>query len=243
MRRTLALAVAVLLLASPARAAEGVDALVDRVLAAYGGKEALAKVRAYRAEGTINSSLRGVGPFARLFARPDRLRVTIDYPGHPETRILDGAAGWRSDGKGGIGASDGALLGSMQLQAARADLPWLLDERRAAAKLLPPSMEGKLQGIEVPLGPGLSIKAYVETGSGRIVRTSAALDTPEMKTTFDVDFTDFRTVDGVLFPFRELSFAGGRTTGDTILTTLTVNPPVAEKDFRPGATAPQKPSR
>src|SRR5512143_2412952 len=82
-------------LGAAARAGEA-DALIDRVLEAHGGKAALAKVRAYRMEGKINSVMQGKGSFVRTFARPDRLRVFLDYPGRPETRILDGTKGWRS---------------------------------------------------------------------------------------------------------------------------------------------------
>ena len=109
--------------AAGAAAAKGADAIVDRVLATYGGKAALDKVKAYRMEGSVNSVMRGTGALARTFVRPGRLRIALDYPNHPETRILDAGQGWRSDGKGNIAPADGFLLTSMVLQAARADLP------------------------------------------------------------------------------------------------------------------------
>lgn len=237
-RRLPVLALAVCLLAAaPLRAAEqaGGDAatLIDRVLAAYGGKAALAKVVSYRMEGTQTSAMRGTGPFVRTFARPDRLRVFLDYPNHPETRILDGAKGWRSDGKGGILPSEGFLLDSMAVQAARANLPWILDERRETAKLLPPEHGGRLQGIEIALGPGLALTAHVDVATARIVRATSALDVPGMKTGFATDYADFRSVGGVLFAFREGNVASGQTTGDTVITSITLNPALADTDFRP----------
>jgi hypothetical protein len=233
LRALFPLLAALLLTAGPAHATRELDALLDRVLAAYGGKEALARVRSYRMEGTVTSTMRGTGPFVRLFARPDRLRVNLDYPGHPETRILDGSVGWRSDGKGGMGKSEGGLLFSMVLQAARADLPWLLDEKRAFAKLLAPIDGGKTRGIELPVGPGLTLTAYVDTVTGRIVRSSGILDVPGMKTNFAADYSDFRSVDGVLFPFQELNAAAGQTTGGATVTKITLNPPLAGGEFRP----------
>ena len=221
-----------LLFPEAARAGEA-DALIDRVLAAHGGKAALAKVKAYRMEGTIASRMQGTGPFVRTFARPDRLRVVLDYPGRPETRILDGSKGWRSDGSGKIAPVDGFLLGSMVAQAGRANLPWILDERRASARLLPPADDGKLQGIAVPLGTGLTLTAFVELATGRIVRSTNDLDLPGMQTGFVTDYADFRAVEGVLFPFREGNFASGQTTGDTVITKITVNPAITEADFRP----------
>jgi hypothetical protein len=217
--------------AEPARTRP--EAIVDRVLDAYGGRAALARVRAYRMEGTVASVMRGSGALVRTFARPDRLRIALDYPNHPETRILDGGSGWRSDAKGNLAAADGFLLTSMVLQAARADLPWLLDERRATVKSLAPLDGGKIAGLEVPVGEGLTLTVYIDAATGRIVRSSGVLDAPGMKTNFATDYSDFRTVDGVLFPFREANFASNQATGDTVVTRVTVNPPLSDKDFRP----------
>ena len=214
-------------------AAPKVDALVDAVVDAYGGKAALARVRGYRMEGSVSSVMRGTGPLVRTFARPDRLRTVLDYPGHRETRILDGARGWRSDPGGAMLAVDSFLLSSMTLQAARANLPWLLDERRDTLVALPPMDGGKTQGLEIALGPGLALTVYVETATGRIVRSSAVLATPALKTNFATDYGDFRSVDGVLFPFRESNFASNQSTGETVITTVVVNPPLTDADFKP----------
>ena len=209
------------------------DVIIDRVLAAYGGKAALDRVKAYRMEGTVASVMRGSGALVRTFARPERLKITLDYPNHPESRILDGRKGWRSDGKGNMAAAEGFLLTSMVLQAARADLPWLLDERRTTLKALAPMEGGKLQGLEIPLGEGLTLTVYVDTATGRIVRSSGVLVAPGMKTNFATDYSDFRAVDGVLFSFREANFASNQSTGDTVITRVTVNPALKDADFRP----------
>jgi len=209
------------------------NTLVDSVLTAYGGEEALAKVGAYRMKGTVASVMRGTGALVRTFARPDRLKITLDYPNHPEARILDGSKGWRSDGKGNMAAADGFLLTSMILQAARADIPWILHERRTTIKLLASMDGGKLQGLEIPLGEGLTLTVYVDIATGRIVRSSGVLEAPGMKTNFATDYSDFRTVDGILFPFREANFASNQSTGDTIITRVTVNPPLKDSDFHP----------
>jgi hypothetical protein len=224
-----------LLLSPEASRAGGADALIDRVLEAHGGRAALAKVKAYRMEGTIASRMQGTGPFVRTFARPDRLRVILDYPGRPEARFLDGAKGWRSGGQERLAPTpvEGFLLSSMALQAGRANLPWLLDERRAEARLLPPAPDGKLQGIEVPLGPGLKVTAFVDLATGRIARSAGDLEVPGMKTGFVTDYSDFRSVEGVLFPFREGNFASGQTTGETVITKVTVNPSLTDSEFRP----------
>lgn len=218
---------------APAAAGAPADALVEQILAAYGGREALAKVKAYRMEGTVTSVMRGSGATVRTFERPDRLKIVIDYPGRLETRILDRERGWRSNPDGALTVADDFLLTSMVLQAARANLPWILDERRAALVSLAPMDGGKLRGLELPLGQGLALTAYVESATGRIVRSSGVLTSPAMTTNFATDYSDFRAVDGVLFPFREANFASNQSTGETVITRIAVNPPLTDADFKP----------
>ena len=69
--------------------------VIDRVTAAYGGRKALDRVRAYRVEGSVFSTMRhSDAPTIRVFARPAQLKVLIDYPGRAdELAILDRMAG------------------------------------------------------------------------------------------------------------------------------------------------------
>jgi hypothetical protein len=93
------IALALTLVTGPAsvRADAAASQAIAEVLAVHGGRAALARVHAYRAEGTIESRTRGVTVrTVRVFQRPDRLKVLIDYPGHPEARLVDGGRGWRT---------------------------------------------------------------------------------------------------------------------------------------------------
>jgi hypothetical protein len=214
-----------------ARAAE-VDMHVDQVIQAYGGSAALALVKAYRMEGTIESRLQGAGPMLRTFARPDRLRVELRYPDRPEVRVVDGGRGWRSDAFGKLAPVDGFLLASMFAQVGRANLPWLLDEQRRQATLVAGG-DPTLQGINVTLGAGIHVTAWIERATGRIVRSTSHLDVPGMRTSFVTEYSDFRTVDGVLFAFRETSVASGQPTGQTRITRVTINPDLGPDAFGP----------
>jgi len=213
---------------------DGADELVARVLDAYGGLEALAGVAAYRMEGTVSAAMRkSAGDMVRTFARPARLRVELNYPTEPETRILDGRQGWRTDTSGKTGPVEGMLLGSMVLQAARANLPWLLDERRGGLTLLPPMDGGRTAGLELALGEGLSLTVYVDAATGRIFRSTGILAEGGTKTAFTAEYSDFRPVEGVLFAFRERTWAAGMPTGETVISKVTLNPPLGPDAFRP----------
>jgi hypothetical protein len=104
------------------------DALVEKVAKAYGGRRALQEIAALRETGQVEAAMRtgNSGTIVRTLARPIKLRVEIGEATKPaEVRVLDGAKGWRN-GK----ESTGAGYDAMVLQAIRLDLPFQLTSQR-----------------------------------------------------------------------------------------------------------------
>lgn len=204
--------------ASARPAPEAAGALLRRCVQAYGGTAALSAARRVRQEGTVTSLLHPgeVGRIVRAYERPGRLRVEIVYPGGGgEVRVLDGSHGWR-DGE----EVAGPRLAAMILQAARLDLPALLGAW--AGKVVDEGTlvhEGRtLRVLAIDPAPGLVVQAAIDPESGRILRSrgaSRAADMPGIE--FVTTYSDFRSVGGVLVPFREQNWANGRTTGETVL--------------------------
>jgi len=212
------------------------DSLIDRVLAAYGG-EKLESVKAYRMIGSVTANVRQTqGAMIRIFERPDRLYVDLAYKDTPERRFLDKERGWRTDpGGGGIIEVEGHLLKSMVLQAARANIPWLLSEQRDKVTQSPHARVGEKTaiGMQIILGPGLIVRLYVDPQTARIVYSQAILNTETIKTHFETAYSDFKEVGGVLFAFHEENWASGFHTGTTEIQKITINPPVKLDNFRP----------
>ncbi len=231
MRRTAgALLVAVLFagLAAPAGADELRD-LLRKSVDAYGGERALAGL-VFRESGRLTTAMRGEkeGTIARIYRRPDRLRVEVAFPGQPpEVRVLDGNRGWRQGQ-----AATGMALDAMKLQAARFALPLNLFGHRAALKDLGTvERDGTMRRVvELPLGGTLGLTAEIDPATGRILRSTAksggAMGGKSMSVggmpggmavEFATTYDDFRKVDGILFAFREGNFAMGQSTGETLL--------------------------
>ncbi len=209
---------------------------IDAVLAAYGGWTRLSSVTGYQMEGKIlTSHQEAEKPTVRVFARPSRLKIVIEHPGRTEIRLLDGAKGFRSGEGRSLIEAQGVMLDSMVLQAARANLPWILAERRANVKLGDPfvMMGRTLSSLVLPLGEGLTLTAFVDPTTHLIDRVMTQLERPAMTTGFEARFSDFREVDGVRFPFREENFASGAHTASTQILKVTLNPKLTETDFHP----------
>lgn len=174
-------------------------ALVDKVLTAYGGAAAWEKVASFRQTGRVVSSMRsGEGKLDREWQRPDKLRVEIVYPSHTEVRVVDGDHGTQN-GKEATGMG----LDAMRLQAARLALPLLLAQKRSELK------SAGANQIEIPLSGAMSITITVDPTSGHILKSVGKAEGIE----FTTSYGDFKTVDGLLFAFREENTAQGMPTG------------------------------
>jgi len=209
---------------------------VDKIFEAYGGRERLESLRAYRMEGYVEGRMSGSrGGMYRTFSRPDCLKVVLDYPGKPEVRILDGETGWRSDPKGSVQAVEGFLLGSIILQAARANLPWILQEKVEKCTLLVPMHQSRRAPkiLEFSLGEGLTVRVLVDPETNLVTRSQGLMDIGGMKTYFETVFSDFREVEGLLFPFHEENHASGFHTGTTTIDRVVINPEIPEGSFCP----------
>ena len=223
--------------ATPAAPADHAGTVIDSVLSAYGGWTKLSAITGYRAQGTVlTGHQESEKPTHRLFLRPSRFKVVIEHPGRNEVRLLDGAKGWRTGSGAALVLADGVMLDSMVLQAARANLPWILAERRADVKVGDPMVligGRSLTSLVLPLSEGLTVTAFVDPITHLIDRVITQLDRPAMTTGFEARFSDFRDVEGVLFPFREENYASGAHTASTHILKLTLNPKTTEADFRP----------
>ncbi len=230
-----AAAVSLILAAAPAmQPARDVPALIQRCVAAYGGRAAVAKAARSRAEGTVTSVVLHPGETGRIvrdYERPGRLRVEIAYPGDPkEVRVLDGGRGWRN----GEDAT-GPRLDAMILQAARLDMPALLQASGAGVK---DGGEGRVEGRRVRLlaiepGPGMIVEAAIDPETGRILRTRGASTSGPVPLEFVTTYSQFKHLDGVLVPMLEENWANGQSTGVTKIQKATFPKTFVSETFRP----------
>jgi hypothetical protein len=233
-----------LTLALPARAATPRPAtpadtsaapLIARIIEAFGGRAAIERVHAYRMHGTVTAAGHAsrTGPTVRLFQRPDRLKVVIDYPDGRETRIVKGRDGWRSNG-GPVEEAHGPMLDAMALQACRAGLPWVLIEqgsraRRSASR----DLDGRtLEGFELPVRDGLVFRAWVDS-TAHVRISQGELAYGAVRTQFETIYDDWRQVGGLWFAHHEENFASGTHTGTIVLDSIQVDPPVRPDEFAP----------
>jgi hypothetical protein len=204
---------AALLVAASAQA-QSLDDVVSNVMKEYGGRAEWAKVTSLRETGTVVPVMRkGDGKLTRTWWGPGKLNVEIIYPTNTEVRIVDGDHGTHN-GKEVTGGN----LDAMKLQAARLELPMLLATKRATLKDL--GTNDGIRAIEIPLSETLALTVNIDSKTWRILRSTGKASGLE----FVVDYSDFRRVNGLLFPFAEAGMAMGMPTANTKFDSIVANP-------------------
>lgn len=212
-----ALALLLILATAPAAASEATD-LAAKVVAAYGGAEAIERAGSFRQTGQLESFRHGkTGTVERSYRRPDKLRIEIRIPGEaPESRILDGDQGWH-DGR----TVPPMMAKAMFLQAARLDLPWLILQAGADIKMLGPVKYGEgreLTALEVPMAEGTRLIAVVDPETGYIVRSHGLImPAPNQQVEFGTLYEDHRKLGDMFVAAQETTFVRGHPTGKTTL--------------------------
>jgi hypothetical protein len=216
--RAMSLAFALLLAAWPVWTAQTATAedLVAKNVAARGGAErikAISTLRVTRAVGTPFATVR----VTILRQRPGSLRIEQTVPGRPTTaRITSPEGAWDETTQGWVGRSPAAAAESL---ATDADIDgFLVDYERKGHRLAYAGLE-KVGGrpahhLKVTLKTGTEWSVYLdpETFLERRHVGSLTLSNDTRLATV-VDFSDWRDVAGVMFPFAidEDRAAAGQT--------------------------------
>ena len=209
--------------------------ILDKYIAALGGAERLSRVTSFIATGKQNGGYAKVqgGGTVQIFAKfPDQRTLRVTFPEAPErgeqTRAYDGKTGWINVPR--------SVLGEYQLTGAE------LDGQRFEAELaFPGQIKQVLTNLRTGFnqfiqdhecqvvqgtGPrGLLVTLYFDNDTGLLRRMLRWGKSPVGRIQTQVDYDDYREVDGVKFPFKILlSWLDGRDGFD--MTDVKVNVPI-----------------
>ena len=191
-------------------AAMTVDQIIDNYVAALGGADAIRKITSRVMKGTI--SVGGSEMPIELFTKAPNKRASISN-GQSFT-AFDGTAGWM--GGPGHPARD---MSAPENEAAGLDAEFSLALR--LKEIFPQLRRGRpesIGGVECETlngnGPGRPpVRLYFDKNSGLLLRMVRYAETPVGRNATQIDYADYRDMDGVKSPFRwTLSRANGRFT-------------------------------
>jgi outer membrane lipoprotein-sorting protein len=240
-------ALAVVLAWAPGALAQSADELVEKHLAAVGGRAALAKITSQVASGTVAISAQGAdigGTIEITKKAPNKsrtvMKLDLSAVGGSEMVVdqrCDGKTAFTSNSLQG----DREITGSQLQNMLNASLPTpLLTYKEAGGKM-------ELQGQDKAGGravfvllytpkAGPASKLFIDAETFLVARTVTTLDVPGAGGTVEqtTDLGDYRVVDGVKTAFS-VTVAGAAQTIVITLTKAEFNTPIDDAVFgRPG---------
>jgi hypothetical protein len=215
--------------AVPAAALPAPPAILDKYLAAAGGAEAVQKTRTRVQTGNIEVS--GKKFPIEIYSQAPNRRVSNSHMGpNVSVTAYNGETGWLST-PNGVRAMSPA-----ELQAARIDaqlyFPEWLPKAYQDFKTLPgETIDGKTTYLVSAMGTGqVPLNLYFDQQSGLLLRLIRFAETPLGKNPTQIDYADYRVIDGEKIPYRwTLARPNGRFTIQ--IDEVKQNVPVDEKLF------------
>ena len=199
-------------------AAQTVDDVVDKCVAALGGRAALGKLKSRSATGTITLSTPGgdlTGPVEVLNAAPNKSRTLISLDASAlgaglivVDQRFDGTSGYVMDSLQGNRDITGNQLDNLR----NGSFPTPLlnyKEMGATATLSGKEKVGAREAYVVTFEPpsGSVVRQYIDTETYLPLRLVAKLDVPQLGQQVEQtsEFSDYREVDGVKIAFHVAS--------------------------------------
>ena len=213
--------------------------VLDKYIQAVGGAQRLAGLTSYIATGSSlgYEGLGGGGSFQIFAKSPDQRTTQISFKDHPErgdsTRAYNGTSGWIKSPRGLFPEYD--LTGS-ELDGARLDallsfpgqIKTALNNWRSGS---PDSIGDKEVQVVQGSGPrGLLATLYFDTKTGLLVRLVRYSASPIGRVPTQIDYSDYRDVNGIKFPFKyTFSWLDGRDSFQ--LSDVKINVPIDAAKF------------
>ena len=212
MFRRIALSAALTLSAAPALA-QTADEIIEKHLAAVGGRATLSKLSSRLATGTIAlttpvGELKGTVEVYNKKPNKQRTLVKIDASAFGGTEIIndqrfDGTTGYVIDSFNGNRDITGEQLEAMKNGSFPSPL-LTYKENGTTATLGNREKVGTSDAYVIQLTPksGPAVKAFIDAETFMLVRTMVSVNVPQLGGPIEQtsDFSDFRDVDGIKIP-------------------------------------------
>jgi hypothetical protein len=194
------------------------DEIIEKHFAALGGRPALQKLVSRHATGTVTLSVQGAdlsGTYEAYAKAPNKTRVVLKLDTTPAGGPGDMVIDQRFDGVAAVVMNsmqgDTPITGNQLENMRNGSFPSAMltyKEKGVKVELLPREKLGNQEMIVLQATPktGSVTKVYLDPATFLIARTTAKVNSPEMGDLEQtVDFSDYRTADGIKVAFQTVN--------------------------------------
>lgn len=181
-----------------------VDEILNRYVSGSGGREALGRLKTRTMKGSIEVTALGAsGQFTVRNKAPNKQATTFDFGGFGTVREgCDGTVAWSVMPLQGVSRKKGGEL-ARALRSAAFPRELRLKETYEKLVVKGPAKVGTADAwlVEGSAKEGKPDRLYFDQKSGLLLREETDVETAAGEMSFQIDFEDFRDVDGVKVPF------------------------------------------
>ncbi len=223
----------------PSEPLPGAAEVIEKYVAATGGKSAIEKINTMVMKGNRTTSEGGSTPLEVFRKAPNRILASYG-PNSAFSIGFDGTTGW-SRGPRGVRDLEGPNLARIQKEA---DMQWALklqEEYRNLRVIAKQAVDGRdayvVQGVTV--ADKKMERFYFDAQTGLLLRIATRDTTPLGPLPDQMDFDDYRDVQGVKLPFTVSHMRPDRSYKDTF-SEVTLNVPVDDTKFEKPSEPPKQ---
>jgi len=216
------------------------DDIFNKYIAAIGGPATMGKLSSRVAKGTIAQANGNSFQFELQQSGPDKFYLLVTTPQGTLERGFDGKTGWEKTARG-VREVGGGELANYRAANSLFSFINLRDQYARPPRVRKDKLNDKdVYVLDGQTTDGRRMRLYFDATTGLLVRRMTFLTTIVGAIPDQVDFEDYRDVDGVKFAFvgRSATTEAGNPSSARTFTEVKVNVPVDEAKFRmPAATA------
>jgi hypothetical protein len=218
---------------SPTPAMPSADDIFNKYLAAIGGQGAIDKLKTRTAKGTIVQANGNSFPFELYQSGPDKFYFMVTTPQGPFERGYNGQVGWEKTARG-VREITGLELAGFRVVNSLFGFINLKQQYASSPRV----RRDKLNDREVYILDGTTtdgrrMRLYFDAASGLLLRRTTVLSTMIGLIPDQVEFEDYRDIDGLKFAFvgRSATVEPGNPTSTRTFTEVKVNAAVDDSKF------------
>lgn len=212
--------------------------ILDRYVQAIGGSDALTKITSRTAKGSRIGADGVLVPEEVYQKAPDKLLTVTSYPNVVFSNGFDGKTGWAHSSREGPTPLPDQLLAQIKRDSVfykELKTQELYSQLSVLGKGTVRDADAYL--VQATPSGGPVEKLYFDVKTGLLVRRYTESDTPLGKLPLQVDYEDYRVVDGIKQPFLIHWSFPGRVWGRKI-DEIKQNVPIDDAKFNPILTRP-----
>lgn len=225
--------------------AQTVDSLIARNREARGGVERLEAIQTLSMRGRAIAGPSREALVTREVLLPGRIRTEFAHQGITAIYACDGSMCWYVDPMFGVFEPEPMSPADTSLAIEEADILGLSDWRAKGHRvelLGKEAIDGReTYKLKVTLSGGGELTGYLDVETALLVREETTHTIGERKIDSVTTFSDFRSVDGVVFPHSITTSARGHSESlQVIVERIEINPRLDETRFEMPEATPAK---